>query len=203
MPTKQRRNDRPKNGPVLNPPQLIASLDIKKTIRFQVTGSGTGTVNVSNLLDLLIVATAAATGYRLLDAIRMRKIEMWAPTTTSTTTVLTIEDINTGGLAALGTRSRVIEDVSVGYNRPAHLIWRPARGSLQDSWFTTGTSPLLTINSVAGTIVDVTFDMVIADGQQAPTGTNRAIAGATVGQVYCSYLWPPGNAMNAVGLLTI
>jgi len=178
-------NNRHRNKNVAMPPQFPASIKVTHKIRFYRTITGAINVTYNDLLDLIFVATTASVGYRLADAIRVRKIEMWAAATAGGNTAIIIEDGAASGIPQIGGRSRVLQDMTVGSAVPAHLVWTPAKGSVQDSWINVGTSAnFLSTTGPVNSILDLTFDIVIADGNQAPTLVASTFAGAVVGNVY-------------------
>jgi len=191
------------------PPQQPGSLQVSQKIRYIANSNfSTGVnLNVNDIMDTITVATAAAVGYRVCDAVRIRKVEMWAqPVPTATTpTLISLEEL---GSTNVGGRSRTIECMGMGQNRPAHIVWKPTRGTFQDTWFTniTTNTPVLLLKCIAGTVVDVSYDLVLIDGSSAPAAVANSISGATVGQIYVRSFCTAGASTNnfpPVGVLSI
>lgn len=179
------RNKRSKE----QPPQLSPAFHGTKTLRFYSSSTASGSITVKDLLDLIFVATTTTAGYRLMDSVRMRKIEMWASAPAAGTTVISVEENVTGATTITG-RSFAVTDMVVGSARSAHLVYKPVRGSYTDMWYSAAqpvtTTTLVNIIAPASSVLDLTIDYVLADGLQAPTSVARGVAGAVAGQVYCS-----------------
>ncbi len=190
------------------PPQISPAFHGTKTLRFYSASTASGAITVKDLLDLIFVASSATAGYRLLDSIRLRKIEIWASAPAAGTTVVSVEEsvVNTSSL--ISGRSFAVTDMVVGSARSAHVVYKPTRGSYTDMWFSAGlgalSTSLINIIAPASSVLDLTLDYVIADGLQAPTSVSRGVAGAVTGQVYCSAfgysisptLWVPVGLAN-------
>lgn len=171
------------------PPQRIQSLNFTSTVRFAATATLTNSDWLTNeIMDQWFVATSATTGYRLFDAIRVKRIEMWCAALSSATasnTLISIEE--TPGIYLSG-RNRILQDMVVGTARAAHVVWTPMASTNQAFFVTSGTATntsLFRFTAPIGTVIDVTYEFVLADGSASPVGVVGAISGATTGQVYC------------------
>ncbi len=139
------------------------------------------------------MATTATAAYGLPKAFKLRKIEAWSPPASDgAATVLAVEDAATGlGFAA---PSRRIEDVTMGQNRPAHVMWKPQADSLLSKWLDASGSigNLVELTGPTGTTFDVHLSWVLQDGE-TPTAVVAAVAGATAGQLYIRSLNSSGS----------
>jgi len=190
------------------PPQRVQSLTVKQTIRFVSSGNGTVSWVINDVLDQWCVATAATVGYRLCDAVRIRRIEMWGASPSQATPSVTIGIEEGQGLYNTG-RSRVISDTVVGQARAAHVVWKPIPTTLQDQFLNSNMSGqsanFLTFTLATGGVIDVTYELILADGTAAPVlVAGTALSGAAAGQIYCRGLArTAGNTIPPVGIATI
>jgi hypothetical protein len=182
------------------PPQRIQSLNVTQTVRFATASGALVSADwlQNEIMDQWFVATAATVGYRLCDAVRIRKIEIWAPANSSTpTTLASIEE--SPGIYLAGP-NRIIQDMVVGTARAAHVVWTPRPNTAQAFFLTSGTAsntPLFRFTVPPYSVVDITYSLVIADGSVGPTLVVGAIAGASVGNVYCRQLCRNGSTACA------
>jgi len=191
------------------PPAHLASFVGSKTIRFYAANGGAYGLQINDLLDLICVATTSTQAYRLFDSVRLRSIEIWGAASTASNTLVSIEEINSGGAAYLASRSQVLQDMVVGTARAAHILYRPTPGTVQYSWFTAtvnSSSQILNITAPAGAVLDLTIEYTMADGNQGPSAiaSNSSFTTATAGNVYCRALciatsstnWLPAGLAN-------
>jgi len=182
--TNRRAGGARNGGGTAFPQPVSATVQVDKVIRFKAaTAMSAAAVATSDLLDLFCVATGATTAYQLPTAVKLRRIEMWAPPASdSSSVVLSIEDLTTA--SGVGGPSRIKEDVSMGSTRPSHVTWRPAPGSFQAMWGTNASdNGLVEITGPAGTVIDVHLSWILQDGE-APQTVSGAVSGATTGKVY-------------------
>lgn len=177
-----------KNKGSAQPRPLVAAISGTKTVRF--TGGVAGAINIqiADLQDLFMNTPTATTGYRLFDAIRMKKIEIWASAAAAGNNAVQVEEISSSTSFLQSSKSRVVQDMVVGTSRAAHVVWKPTPGTIQANWFGANLSAsvnLLTITVPVNSVLDLTFDFTLADGNAAPTAVTSAVAGATAGQIYC------------------
>ena len=164
---------------------LIASIQVDKVVRFKASAAlSAQAVSISDLMDLLCVATTATNAKRLASTFRLRKIEAWAPPDSAgASVVLAIEDATSQ--LDFGGPSRRKEDVTMGQSRPAHLIWRPKANSVQSKWLNDQqqATALLELTCPTGTVFDVHISWILQDGE-IPTTVTAAVSGAVAGTIY-------------------
>ena len=160
-------------------------------------GGGTRQLDSKDLIDLFCVATAANAATRILDGIKIKKIEMWAANSAgnaSNTVQLEFLNQNAAGIGGPGT---VHNDTAVGLYNIAHLHARPPSNSTAGSWITGfSTTDLIEIVCPQGCVVDVVADLVLAETETLSAVTG-AVAGATAGKLYMR----PLDSTNATPIL--
>ncbi len=183
-------------------PQPFRAVPVQSSkIRFNVISSiATLTIMAQDILKLHCFATGATTGYGLARAILLKSVELWVPFQTAAMTD-TLGGIVFYGTGATNTGTND-ERFAVGasYDKPAHLVAKPPRGTLVGYWQNYQSS--LTMfdlrNLPLGSIVDLSFDWISGENQ---TGTNvgpfSISAGSSVGEVG---VHPPSASLSAVGL---
>lgn len=178
------------------PQALRASIQVDKVVRFKNTAALSNvSVIAQDLLDLFCVATSAVAAYGLATSVKVRKLEMWVDPVAGGS-FCSIEDLTNGNV---GAPSRIKEDTTLGVTRPAHLVWKPATGSLQSLWCNQGVGgKLFELNSSGAGYVDVHYSFVLQDGE-TPIAVGAVVAGATVGQLYCRAL----NSSTGTNLLPV
>jgi len=187
------------------PQQLQASVQIDKVIRFSATAAlSAAPVTATDLLNMMCVATSTTAAYRLPQAVRLRKIEAWAPpASTGASVTLSLEDqsVGSGGFVA---PSRIVEDVTMGISRPAHIVWTPRVDSLLSKWLddSGNLTTLFVLTGPSGSTFDVHLSFVLQDGE-TPTAVGTLVA-ATLGQLYFRSLNSTGgNNIPPVSYTTI
>lgn len=170
------------------------------TIRYVSYSSGgnSSVVCQQDLSALVVVASSTTSAAKLMDSVRLRKIEMWGLNPAGANSTVSIVDVGSAG--TLGGPERCTTDTRLGLTTPAHVVWTPMPGSIQATWVSAqnaSVANLLALSYPAGAIVDVTLDYVIGEGTVGPQADPYVVAGATAGQVYYRVL-----NRNAAGNLT-
>lgn len=161
-----------------HPPQIDGyEVTHSKRLRFTVTMAAAATgFTYENLLDTILVATAATVGYDLFDIVRVRSVEVWSQAALGTPSTVTVVYTT-----ATGDRS-IHTDTSLGV-KPAYVLAVPDKSSLASFWSqSAGGNPVFTVTCPAGSIVDVLLDLRTTG--TAPVPAANALVGATVGEVY-------------------
>lgn len=193
---KSKRNRTPANNRAersLHLPVLNTNVVVKHKYRFIATAVSTNAVITSNnLLSCAgVMGTVIATTVSMIFASgRLRQVEVW------------------GGGAAAGTGSTVsvewtgagnspnleYSDSTISAANPAHLRLTPPKNTLASFWqLSTASVNMFQITCPAGTVVDVTLDLILSDTGAATT-TIAGFAGSVVGQMF--YLALDGRATN-------
>lgn len=142
------------------------------------------TITRKNLLNLVVMATAANQSNRIIEAIRLRSVEVWTspPALGTAPASCSVEWVGSNAPSTLSS------DTSMGV-LPAHVKTKPPPRSSDQWWSMSGadeTDPLFTIIAPAESIADVAVTLRFVDNEAATAG--GVPAGATVGQVYYDYL---------------
>ncbi len=170
-------------GGSLAPPQFTSSISIGKVFRFQASAAGSVSVTGQSLGDLLCQAATATSAYQMASAVRIRRVEIWGPPS-STLTPVTVTCEFAGASAGSFGPSQVKSDTSVGATRVAHVVASPPRDSQASQWqSSSSTGVLFVLTYPSGAIIDIHYSFTMQDRTGA-TAVTGAVAGATVGQVY-------------------
>ncbi len=202
---KSNKKSKSRNGGVgtAQPIQFKPTVQVDHKFRFQASAAGSSTITTDSLGDLLCVAATATSAYQLAKSIRIRRVEMWGPPASNlspVTVALEWEALSAGSFG----NSIKLSDTSVGSTRVAHLNAKPPKSTQVSMWQSaTAGNNLFTLTYPVGAIIDIHYSMTVREdaGAQAVTG---AVAGATVGQVYCRNLDSTGsNLLNPVSYISI
>lgn len=179
---KGRRRLPDSRNAIPHPPPLN-NLNIAFTgrLRFFVQSSFDGPIQVQNIFDTLVIATAATTAVELFSHLRVRKVEAWCNGLTNTSAQLALQfyGIISGDVTG---DDRIHTDSSMGIT-PAHIRCVPSKRSLASNWTTSTTSNLFDAVFPVGTIVDVDVEF----RRSLNGGTSSAasaLVGASTGYIY-------------------
>jgi len=177
------------------PPQLTLSFRFPFKMRYFCSNNLTA-VNIFSR-DLLTMfaynTTSLLVNYRLVTDARLKKVELWSPSTAGNTVTASIEWFSEGGPTAINT------DTSMGSTTPCHIVTRPPRNSYASLWRSTGTDEtvaLFQINCTTQTVVDVSVDLCLQDGNAGTVFTSAA--NGIAGVMYANFL----DYQNASKLMT-
>jgi hypothetical protein len=150
-------------------------------MRFQSNTNFNAAITFQNLLDTVIVATGATTGFDLFDQVRVNSVEVWAQAAVGTpvTAIVTF-----GGQVAGAQGDRKLHtDTSMGL-QPAHVKCRPDPLT-QAGQFQADQNGVeaFQLDIPTATVVDVsmTFRQPVTGQANA---TQNALVGATAGVLY-------------------
>jgi hypothetical protein len=176
---------------------FIPTLKVNHKFRFLNSSGSTKTITRAELLNLYCMATGTTTSSRIIEAIRVKSIEIWTNPPALGAAPLTVS-VEWVGVQAPST---IISDTSMGV-LPAHVRTRPPPRSSDQWWSMTGQNendPLMTIIAPAESVLDLQVAIRFVDNEAATSGDSPT--GANSGQVYFNYLdgiagatWAPVSA---------
>jgi len=154
------------------------------------------TITRKNLLNLVVVATTAVTSSRIIEAVRLKSVELWTnpPALGSAPMTCSVEWIGSNA------PSTIISDTTMGV-LPAHVLAKPPPNSSNRWWSMSGTDeadPLFTLVVPSQTVCDVRVNLRLVDSEAPVAGD--VPAGATVGQVYYDFLDGIGGQWNPISV---
>jgi hypothetical protein len=148
-------------------------------MRFIVTAAVVnGAIAFTNVLDGIILAATAVTGFQLFDQVRIHAVEMWA--IGSGVTPVTVDCTFTGNVVGASGSARVWSDTSVSL-QPAHIRAVPGPLAQAGQWQPSTANNAFTLNCPAGTVIDV--DVSYRNDNSAPLAT-AALVAAVPGEIY-------------------
>jgi hypothetical protein len=199
-----------RNSQPSHPGQFKATASFRKIVRQQCITATVQTITAENLLDLHFIAATSVLGYRIVDAVKIHKVELWAPMPSSLVPVtVSIEwtGIQTGVTSVSGQSSQIFSDTSMGADRCAHVMSRPPAGS-QAAFWQSGDSQLnvFKLNVPVNTIIDIEATFVLNDDETVQAMQNPVLVSATAATLYqggidgarvASSLWTPLSWLQA------
>jgi len=181
-------------------PQLRTN--VVKTHRFRFIASS-ALVNVpltpTSLLGacggVCTVANSVLTPFN--RTVKIARLEMWAPTSSSTTgATCAVNWIGSGSSPNLE-----VSDTTINVSRPAHVLAYPPADSLSAFWSQPAATQLCTLSGPGGTVVDITLRYIETD--QTTAVSDQAITTGTLKVQYYLALDGPGtNLLVPVSLNT-
>lgn len=142
---------------------------------------------ISGILNSFIVATTAVLGNSPFSAIRMKRMQIWAPVVTNGTPVtIVITPVTTDpGNNCFTDLPETITDTSQTLDLPAYVDYKPSVDSPAGSWHASIVlgAVLMSILAPIGSIMDVEFQAVF-NTTFTTTAYTTVLAGATPGTVY-------------------
>lgn len=149
---------------LLQPPQISTHPIYSAVFRFAATAGVGYTINVANLIGVCgaVCSVANTTLQPIARAVRLKKVEMWAPQTAvgAATSILLSWSSN----ATYFSPTTEITDTCLSTAQPAHLLAVPPAEASASMWHEdSGTDDLFTIFGPTGSVVDVHLNFVLND----------------------------------------
>jgi len=169
----------------LQPPPFVPTMSLSHRFRY-VNGANTGAFSITrgNMLNQILVATSAVTTVRLLQAVRLKSVEVWANPSALGAAPTTIEFEWLGENAP----STLVSDTGMGV-RPAHVYSSPPPSSSNRWWSISGSSEsdvLFSLLLPADCVIDVMTELRFVETEGPTAG--EIPAGAGLGVIYGDYL---------------
>lgn len=166
--------------PQINGLELRHSVTLRYTTNAAVTDSA---ITFRNLVDTLLVAVTTTSGVDLFEAVRIRRVRLWASSALGSAVSVKLE--YSGVTTGLIGDQAIHTDTSMGV-QPAFVQARPSARSLASDWQLGGagnTSTAMLITGPSGTVVDV--ELSFRSQFLTPNATaGNALVAATVGSQY-------------------
>lgn len=185
-----RQNSRKQRGPARrgaatgssqNPPQFESNLKMNHKFRFMASSSETNfSITDSSIIGALggICTVANSTVTNFAQSFKIRKIEMWAaPSAQGNASTVSVEWFGFGN-------SPNIEhsDTTLSVAKNARVFSVPPPSSLASFWQKSTSTTLFLLSFPANSIIDITFDIMMADQETALE--TSAVTTATLGHIY-------------------
>jgi len=154
-------------------------------------------VTRKNLLCAILRCNATTTYNRLIQSVRVNKIEMWSnPLNTAGTTDL-------GMAISWGTTAfdsdRVRSDIHIGFDEPAYVSSRPPKDSTASFWSYVGqneTESLFYLTGPPQTIIDLHVQVTMSSGDNvALPNVTLSTSGITGAMYFCCLDGPTGSGL--------
>ncbi len=183
-------------GAIHHPPQFVPTFVLHKKLRFQAVAAGPTTLSTKSFGDLWCTAATATSAYQLASHVRLRKVEIWGPMAQTLAPVTVSIDWTGSNLLGGFGKSNRVSDTSIGASQCAHLVARPPPNSQISQWQQAAqTNEICRIDYPAGSVIDVTYDLVVRDDASV-TSVTGAVVAATVGANYIRSLDSFSSGVN-------
>lgn len=187
--SRARTRRAPQRGQPNSPPAFVPEILFGKPLRFKTSAATSNQViTARDLIDLLCMASSSTAAYSLCAAVKVRRVEMWAPMASDLTPVTcSLEWASNNTL--FGGNYVTHSDTSMGAWRPAHVVATPPARSISAMWHTgSGTSDIFTFSCPINTVIDVHLTFSMRGTENTSPSVSAAVSGASTGVVYCRKL---------------
>jgi len=187
----------------LSPPKLTTSIQFTHTFRWVCIASPGVTnqlITTGMILDSLVVSVTTQATFSIIDAFRIKRVDLWAPAITNgfnsmftpvpaAPSVISLE-FNGSGAGNIGTKPNRVLDTSMGAARNACLSLRPPRDSAASMWQATPESGSQTVGAgiivscPGGSIMDITMSIKLQNNSPPNAGPTAAAAVLVQGTLY-------------------
>jgi len=188
----------------IRPSQFESNVRFIHKYRFLATSAFNNGLLDSNFVGIVgTIGTVVVTTVSTMAAcVRIRKLEMWAaPASQGAAATCSVDWFGSGN-----TPNLEISDTTLSVSRNAYVNSKPPRNSLASFWQKASGNVLCTLICPADTIIDVTMDVVLADGDAEPSAVN-GFANVVLGRAYYLALdrtaGPTTNDLVPVGVTTV
>jgi len=149
-------------------------------MRFQANALFAANITYQNLLDTVLVATGATTGFDLYDSVRVNSVECWSQAILGSASTVVV-GFNGATVGSQGDQ-KVHTDTSMGIE-PAHVKARPDPRTQAGQFQPTQGANAFFLDVPSGCVIDVSMTL-----RQPMVGTTvaaqNALVGATAGALY-------------------
>jgi hypothetical protein len=174
------------NPPQWSPTQVI---DFKQRFILSTAGVSALPISTTDLLNLKALATSATAAYRIFDAVKLRKVEVWAANTAATASnTILVEFLSSNPY--MSDDSKMFSDTAVGTTNVAYVKAKPNPYGMSAAWFSGASNSFTIFNLTApeGSVVDVHLTARLIDDEPKLPNAGITVAAATTGTLYGLYL---------------
>jgi hypothetical protein len=177
---------------VPRPPQFTPTIRSIHKFRWVVASATSGTVTSDSMLSWYVVATAATTTARPIEAARLRRVSIWGQPPALGAAAVTV------ALDWKGSQAPDVKhaDTSSGIT-PAYLTTKPPKNASASWWYdnsATNTN-LFSFDLPLGATIDCEVEILCPDDSAAISGP--ATTGASLGRFYGANLIGTGQAASS------
>jgi len=187
----RRRGD---NQMISHPPQL-PSYGITKDarIRFATNAAVETAISYQNLLDTVLLAVSATSGFDVFDAVRINSVEAWGIAAIGTPATVSV--VFNGETVGAAGDQKLHTDTSMGIE-PAHVKARPDRLTQAGQYQASTANTAFTIAGPSGMVVDLSVSFRQPMQGQAVACQN-ALVGADTGAIFYRGLDGKSSSLTA------
>jgi len=181
-PVKGRRNGANRGDQIIPHPPQLPSYGITRDarMRFQTNAAVSVAVTFQNLLDTVLTAASATSGFDLYDGVRINSIEVWAASVTGAPVTAIV--VYSGETIGAQGDQKTHTDTSMGIE-PAHVKARPDRMTQAGQFQASSADTAFALNLPSGAVIDVSCSFRQSVSGQA-VATQNVLVGATPGAIY-------------------
>ncbi len=181
---RKTRRSRRDQAVIPRPPPLSANVVVRHKFRFVSTTGASTNITDRNLNQMFgLVCTVANTTLKgLVNAVKLHRVQVWAPPASQGGSVTCSVLWASGSFAP----DVEVSDTSNSVASPAYISTVPPAGSSASFWMgETASNTMFTLLAPSGSVIDVEATGVLADTQAALT--SYTVAAGTLGALY----YPP------------
>jgi len=174
----------------LSPPQYDANTTVSRIYRFINSGSAGSFVITACKLGALqtICTTTNSVVTQLFEAVRVRRIEVWASPVVATPVPVNVSCIFAGSALGVAGNDITVSDMSIGTTRPAYICAIPPRNSQASQWqscdTTTGSNTFFRLVLPAGAVIDVHLSLRTTNDTRSTNNTVTVVTGVLTTMYY-------------------
>ncbi len=169
------------------PAEFVPTLSLGHRFRFSSPTASLGLPILRQyLLNLVTMATTTSVQHRIIDAIKLNRVQVWSqpPVLGGVSTPIVVEWVGNHS------PSTIHSDTAIGV-RPGFVDSVPPADSSNRWWSISGTDEgetLFKVSCPAGSVIDVTCTLRLIDDEAAVLGEAGTGGASTVGTIYFNYL---------------
>lgn len=172
----------PRGHPLsLKPPAFESNVSVTRTYRFLSSGTSASLTPRTLLTAAGTYALTAILGTSVFSAVKLGRIRIWTPpTSTGTASTCSIVFPTSGNVG----NAHEYSDSSMNPTVPAFIDISPPPNTLASFWNTDATTVLATLTAPTGSIIDIHLKLILNDASQTAPPFNLVTVGNTPTLIY-------------------